>query len=145
MPVFALIHPDSRPQTKGFRLNNGQFEEIGFTFSRLYDWSWLRNSDLNSLSENLLELETQPDRMIVRGSPVSGTKEGRRINRRMNGQGANICNNPCQWLCIDIDNLDLPPHYIDFNSHAFDIAQYATQDRVPPNGVAGAVAIGVFR
>jgi hypothetical protein len=131
MTMLVLIHPASRPQTKSFRLKNDQFEGIGVTFSRWYDWARLTVDDLNSLSEALFQLESQRDRIVVRGLPLSSIKEGQHINRKMIGSTANIRSNHCQWLCIDIDNLDLPLDYADFNSHALDIARYATQG-LPP-------------
>jgi hypothetical protein len=129
--MLILIHPASRAQTKVFRFNDDQFEKIGVIFSERYDWAWITIDDLNSLSQTLSDLESQSDRMVVRGSPVSGIKEGQLINRRMNGAGANIGSNLTQWLCIDIDDLDLPDKMADFNTHAFDIARFATQG-LPP-------------
>lgn len=123
--MLVLIHPDGKPQTKSFSSDGYKFDTTDVEFSRLYGWEWAHVDGLDSLSKTLRHLESQNDRMIIRGQPVAGVQERQLINRKMIGVEANIRSNPCQWLCIDIDRLELPENLNDFNRSRKEIAQHA--------------------
>ena len=63
--------------------------------------------------------------MVVRGQPVASVKVGQLINRSKDGVGASIRSNSCQSLCVDIDGVEFPEEWKDFNSFPREIAQYA--------------------
>lgn len=123
--MLVLIHPDGKPQTKSFSSDGDKFDTTDVEFSRLYGWEWAQVDGLDSLSKTLRHLESQNDRMIIRGQPVASVQERQLINRKMIGVEANIRSNPCQWLCIDIDKLELPENLNDFNRSRKEIAQHA--------------------
>ena len=129
--MLVLIHPNGEPLTKSFRWDGNNFVEHPKRFLTYYGWQWFPVKDLNSLSKTLIGLESQTDRMVIRGLPASDINEDQLIRRKKNLPSGGIRSNPCQWLCIDIDGLEFPDGLNDFNRFPTAIAKYAASMLLP--------------
>ncbi len=96
--------------TKRFWLSNGQLGVEAYSMSKFFDVSSIEVDSLQSLDSQLQKLNGDQTRFVIRGQLRDGIQP---TNVRRKCKGATAAFEPTarQWLCIDIDELQLPEEY----------------------------------
>ena len=115
----------SQIATKQFDLVDGNEINISYSRCKHFDASSIFVDSLDDLSVALVKLEECSSQLVIRGTLKEG-KLPRRLRRLLNGPLANFETCSRQWLFIDIDNLELPDKWSDFNNHVDAIVEHTT-------------------
>lgn len=125
MPTITILRaPDDFWLCKRFSLSDDQLGAEPISFPSRYDVENRAVDCLLELSELLNDLEAQANACVIRGSLREGHATSG-VLRRTAGANDPFLPNDCQWLCIDIDDLELPDDLSDFNEEQRAVAEYA--------------------
>lgn len=119
MALITVLTSLDKPQVKMFR--EGVQQKHGNAFK--FDTSFAEVNDLAGLGSLLQALEVDIQSSIIRGAPVD-TDKTKNVHRRSSGYPITFKPQDCQWLCIDIDTLELPTELIPINEHQEEIARF---------------------
>jgi hypothetical protein len=103
--LTALRAITGEPATKRHVWQDGVWETTSYSGGQYFEWAQVEVDSLDSLSAHLGAIEEKPDWFVVRGEPLRRAKYLRRVYK-----GDNPYFEPVdrQWLCIDIDGLEVP-------------------------------------
>ena len=116
---------DGRVATKQFALENSKIVSTSYGMGKYFDCNAVQVEGLQDLSKALTGLEEQSTKFVIRGSLKNGVSP---INvvRRSKGPMATFEACERKWLLIDIDELELPSKWSEFNKHVDEIVDHAT-------------------
>lgn len=123
-PISVLITKTDQFLTKKIKLEGDGYRFTDFRMAKSFDVQTFVIADLTTLSDFLTRLEGESKVCVIRGLLKDGSA-GQNVLRRCNGPSASFKANACQWLCIDIDELNLPDAFADINGHENEIVAYA--------------------
>lgn len=103
--LTALRTIDGSPATKRHVWSNGEWRTESYSSGQHFAWSQTDVDSIESLSQRLQAVEQKPDWFIVRGEPTRQVKYLRRVYK---GDDPHFEPVDRQWLCIDIDGLEVP-------------------------------------
>lgn len=128
--ITILRAPEGLPHAKRFGIVEGEYQSEPIRFSSTYDVEARRVEGLTQLSEILTALENQPSACVIRGMLREGYPSTG-VHRRYAGANASFIGQACQWLCVDIDELEAPDELPHFNDQPNLVAEYAVS-HLPP-------------
>lgn len=108
--LTALKTTNGQPATKRhvWCSESGAWQTESYSAGREFEWAQAEVDSIESLSERLRVLEEQPEWFIIRGGPARSAKYLRRTYRPKNKRAPAFEPVDRQWLCIDIDGLEVP-------------------------------------
>lgn len=127
--ITVLRSSSGQPQCKTIYLEDGKLTRKSTPFVEMYDVEVHDVHSLAELSTLLRELETHQDKFVIRGR-LKDPENKKDVRRLASDASAPLTAQDCQWLCIDVDKLDLPEELSDFNRLENEIALYIAQ-RLP--------------
>ena len=124
LQILTMIG-DGRVATKQFALENSKIVSTSYGMGKYFDCNAVQVEGLQDLSKALTGLEEQSTKFVIRGSLKNGVSP---INvvRRSKGPMATFEACERKWLLIDIDELELPSKWSEFNKHVDEIVDHAT-------------------
>ena len=93
----------------------------------LFDHNAIEVDSLVTLSNQLKQLESRQDCLVIRGQLIEGrpSQSIRRTLRANQGEEPNFEHCSQQWCLIDIDDLPLPEHLSDYQTNKIEIVDFA--------------------
>lgn len=111
--------------TKVWKEIDGKVVAEPYGRARHFDAHKLPLAGFGDLISALHALETKRTSFVIRGA-LKDESNCKNVMRRIHGSDAPFKTKPRRCICIDLDDLDLPPHWSDFNNHTVDIVRHAT-------------------
>ncbi len=96
----------------------------------IFDAQSIPIDGLSALAKHLKTISSDPARFVIRGELREGI-DGKGVRRRYKGSLAAFESADRQWLCIDLDDIELPDKWADFNHHVIDCIKHAISLLLP--------------
>jgi hypothetical protein len=122
--ILSSVH--NVPHCKSIVQSGDARVMVPVRFDRFYDVEFREVDGIGNLSALLMNLEHEQYKCIVRGT-LRDRSQTQGILRRYAGFSDPFEGQECEWICIDIDDLDLPVDLPDVNDRPEQIALYASQ------------------
>ena len=127
MQTLPILTANSGLCTKQFVQQDEALVGLDQSMPYLFDHKAIQVDSLLTLSEQLKQLESRKDCLVIRGQLIAGrpSQSIRRTLKASAGEEPNFEHGSRQWCLIDIDDLPLPKHLSDYQNNKTEIIGFA--------------------
>ncbi len=122
--ISLTVLSSTASATKVWKKIDGEVASEPYGRARHFDVLSVPVASLDNLTAALSAFEKQPNSFVIRGALKHGAPT-QAVVRRIHGPDAPFRAEPRRWICIDLDDLDLPQQWADYNAHALAVVQHA--------------------
>ena len=127
LTVLTCTGPDSLATKKFIKDQSGKIYKKSFSAGKFFTHEEKSFTTIEELAVILNELESQPNKFVVKGAVKTGAEK--RIRRLLNGDDATILAKPCGYVMLDIDKLSIPD-FLDVNDDCESVIKWV-MDTLP--------------
>jgi hypothetical protein len=127
MQTLPVLNAKTGLCTKQFVQQDKALVGLDQSMPYLFDHKAIEVDSPLTLSEQLKQLESHPNCLVIRGQLISGrpSQSIRRTLKASAGEESNFEHCSRQWCLIDIDDLPLPKHLSDYQNNITEIVGFA--------------------